>query len=439
MSQTRREFLSTAALAAAGLALADEPRSPNDRPRIGAIGVGYRTNGPGGGGGGRGSMIATAAKKQGDIVAVCDVDQSHANRFNHETCGDKAAVMQDYRRLLDRKDVDVVTIGTPDHWHTKICLDAMRAGKDVYCEKPLTLTIDEGKQLCRAVTETKRVLQVGTQQRSEFKNYFQTAVALVHAGRIGTVKRVTCQINDAPAGGPFPKSQPVPGELDWNLWLGQAPKVDYMKERTHWTFRWWYEYSGGKMTDWGAHHVDIAQWAIGMDASGPATVEAVKADLPVKYVRGMPARDDSYNTATKFDIRCRFPNGVELVIISTGENGITFDGEKGQFFVSRNKLTGVPVDDLKTHPLPEDALVKLRKGKKLSSHMANFFECCRDRGLPASDVFTHHRALTTCHLANIAIRLGRPLKWDPAKEVIVGDAEANGFLRREQRKGFETT
>jgi predicted dehydrogenase len=244
MSPTRREFLSSAAIAAgyfalpAGRTAADEPKSANARPRVAAIGVG-----------GRGTAIAKAAQKHGDIVAVADVDRGRAEKFNHDACQNKAAYTQDYRSVLDRADVDAVVVGTPDHWHTKICLDFMRAGKDVYCEKPLTLTIDEGKQLCRAVTQTKRVLQVGTQQRSEFANRFLTAVALVHAGRIGKVQRVTCQINEGPAGGPFPKSQPTPPGLDWDLWLGQAPKVDYMKERCHWAFRWWYEYSGGKLTD----------------------------------------------------------------------------------------------------------------------------------------------------------------------------------------------
>ena len=441
MPLSRRDFLSSAAIAAGyfvlpiGRSLADETRSPNNRPRFGAIGVGEKVPG---GGGGRGRQIAPDAKRLGDYIAVCDVDLAHADKFNHDFTQGKAAVCQDYRKLLDRKDVDAVLIATPDHWHTQISIDAMRAGKDVYCEKPLTLTIDEGKQLCRAVRETGRVLQVGTQQRSEFAERFLKAVALVHAGRIGKVKRVTCHSNAGLAGGPFPNSQPVPAGLNWDLWLGQAPKVDYMKERCHWAFRWWYEYSGGKLTDWGAHHVDIAQWAIGMDASGPATVETVKAELPNPLVHGMPTRDNCYNTPTEFDIRCQFPNGVEMVITSAGANGITFEGEKGKFFVSRGKLTGPPVDDLTAHSLPDDALVKLRKGKEASNHMANFVECCRDRSQPVSDVFSHHRGLTTCHLANIAVRLGRTLTWDAAKEQIVGDAEANAMQQREQRKGFET-
>src|SRR5947209_7226590 len=410
MSLSRRTFLSTSALAAGYFlvprerSLADESKSPNTRPWIGAIGVG-----------GRGTAISKDAKKHGDIVAVCDVDLTHADKFNHDECGGKADVSQDYRKLLDRKDVDAVVVGTPDHWHTRISIDAMRAGKDVYCEKPLTLTIDEGKQLCRAVTETKRVLQVGTQQRSEFGHRFLKAVAMVHDGRIGKVKQVTSCINAGVAGGPFP-AVPVPPGLDWDRWLGQAPAVDFIKERCHHTFRWWFEYSGGKMTDWGAHHVDIAQWAIGMDHSGPLTVEAIRAELPNPQVHGRPARADSYNTATTFDVRCRFANGVDMVITSTGENGITFEGESGKFFVSRGKLLGEPVDELKDRPLASDAQMKLRNGKRASSHMANFFECCRDRSLPASDVYTHHRSLTTCHLANISIRLGRKLTWDPAKE-----------------------
>jgi predicted dehydrogenase len=432
MRQSRRAFLSSGALAAGyflvspSRSVADEAKSPNARPRIGCIGVG-----------GRGTAISKDAKKYADVVAVCDVDLTHATKFNHDLCEGKAEVLQDYRKLLDRKDVDAVIVGTPDHWHTRISVDAMRAGKDVYCEKPLTLTIDEGKQLCRAVTDTKRVLQVGTQQRSEFAHRFLKAVAMVHDGRIGKVRQVTCCINAGVAGGPFAAAN-VPAGLDWERWLGQAAKVDYIAERCHHTFRWWFEYSGGKLTDWGAHHVDIAQWAIGMDQSGPLSIETVRAELPNPQIQGRPACADCYNTATTFDVRCRFPNDVEMLITSTGENGITFDGESGKFFVSRAKLHGGPVDELKSRPLSSDAQMKLRKGKRASSHMANFFECCRDRSLPASDVYSHHRSLTTCHLANISIRLDRKLTWDAAKEEIVGDTEANGHLRREQRKGYET-
>jgi hypothetical protein len=191
------------------------------------------------------------------------------------------------------------------------------------------------------------------------------------------------------------------------------------------------------LTDWGAHHVDIAQWAIGMDDSGPLKVEVISAEHPVGLRHGYAEVDDRYNTATHFQVRCLFPNDVELLIRDDTENGITFEGEKGQFFVSRGRLSGAPVDDLKKNPIPESVLVALRKGKRLDSHMGNFIECVRDRATPVSDVDSHHRALTTCHLANIAIRLGRNLTWDPVREQIVGDDEANSWQRREQRKGYE--
>ena len=281
-------------------------------------------------------------KRYGDIVAVCDVDREHAEsaKDDPKLGNGKADIYEDYRKLLDRKDIDVVTIGTPDHWHTQIAIDAMRAGKDVYCEKPLTLTIDEGKQLRKVVKETKRIFQVGTQQRSEDKNMFLTAVAMVRDGRIGKIKRVTCAIGATPdEGKTFRKTEP-PAQLNWDMWLGQAPQVDYIAERCHNEFRWWYEYSGGKMTDWGAHHVDIAQWAIGMEQSGPTTVEVVTAEHPVPFKDGMPTVDDRYNTATTFLVRCLFPNDVEMLIRHDTENGIMFEGEKGTFFVSRGKLVG---------------------------------------------------------------------------------------------------
>ncbi|SIO24250.1 Predicted dehydrogenase [Singulisphaera sp. GP187] len=437
--QTRRDFLRASAAASTGgillpfadsrgRTMADETKAPNERPRVGCIGLG-----------GMGRGDAKAVKRYGDILAVCDVDRDHAESAkNDKNIGNgKADTYEDYRKLLDRNDIDVVTISTPDHWHTRIAIAALRAGKDVYCQKPLTLTIDEGKQLRKVVEETKRILQVGTQQRSEDKNMFLTAVAMVRDGRIGKVKRVTCAIGATPdEGKTFRKTEP-PAALNWEMWLGQAPKVDYIAERCHNNFRWWYEYSGGKMTDWGAHHVDIAQWAIGMDQSGPKTVEVLSVEHPVPFKNGMPTVDDRYNTATAFLVRCLFPNDVELLIRHDTENGVTFEGEKGTFFVSRSKLEGEPVDELAKNPIPESALIALRKGKRLDSHMGNFIECVRDRATPVSDVASHHRMLTTCHLANIALRLGRTLTWDPVSEQIVGDPEANKWQSREQRKGYE--
>lgn len=432
---SRRQVLAASAAAAATpyffwqeRTIADETKSKNDRPLVGCIGNG-----------GMGRGDAQAIKQFGDIVANCDVDRNHAEKLNSDIAGGKSEIFEDYRKLLDRKDIELVTISTPDHWHTKIAIDALRAGKDVHCQKPLTLTIDEGKLLCKVVKETGRVFQVGTQQRSDDK--FLKAVALAQQGRIGTIKRVTVAIGGAPKGGTFKKTQ-APTGLNWEMWLGQAPLVEYIQQRCHNDFRWWYEYSGGKMTDWGAHHVDIAQWAIGMDTSGPQTVEVVAAEHPVPYEKGYPTKDDTFNTALTFNIKCMFANGVEMLIRDNApdlgfDNGVMFEGEKGRYFVNRGKLTGKPVEDLATNPLGDDVLKALCKGKKWGNHMGNFVECTRDRSLPISDVFTHHRHLTTCHLANIAMRLGRPLKWDAATEQIVGDEEANAWQKRAQRKGYE--
>ena len=468
-TSSRRQFLQTAASVTAGAVVApyffsDSPlmaqdaktKSANDRPVLGCIGVGDRWN-----------AVGPQALNFADCVAVCDVDTAMTDKAKAR-CEDvqakkgnnrKVEVFGDYRKLLENKDINVVTIVTPDHWHSKIAIEAMKAGKDVYCEKPLTLTIDEGKQIIKVLKETGRVFQVGTQQRSEmsankgeFKSQFLTAVALCRQGRLGDIKKVQCAIGGSVASGVLPKVA-TPSTLNWEMWLGQAPLVDYVAgpnsassnktypaSRCHYEFRWWYEYSGGKMTDWGAHHVDIAQWAIGMENSGPTNIEGT-AKHPVPFKDGWPTLDNQYNAATEFKVIANFPNQVEMTIRSDTENGITIEGTKGTIFVSRGSLrdvAGTVIADLaKENPLPEEVISKLYKGKKPGNHMGNFFECVASREQPISDVYTHHRSMTTCHLANIAIRLDRKLKWDPDKEQIEGDDQANGFVKREQRKGYE--
>lgn len=439
---SRRTFLQTTAAGAAfaasqpyffsGLARADEEKAneSNDRPLVGCIGTGSRWD-----------AVGPAAMEFGDCVAVCDVDQRHAAKAKEvvkDRQGKDADVYEDYRKVLDRKDIDVVVIVTPDHWHSKIAIEAMKAGKDVYCEKPLTLTIEEGKQIIQVLNETNRVFQVGTQQRSEMGNRFLMAVALIHAGRLGKVHKVDMAIGGAPQSGPLETATP-PSHLNWDMWLGQAPLVDYIPRRCHYEFRWWYEYSGGKMTDWGAHHVDIAQWAIGMENTGPLSVKGIHAEHPVPFENGHPLQDNAYNTATRFQVDCQFPDDILVSIHDTTDrfdNGIYFEGEKGNLFVSRGRLSGSAVEEMRESPLPDDALTKLYRGRP-GNHMRNFFECIKTRELPISDVYTHHRAMTTCHLANIAIRLGRPLTWDPETEQIVGDDEANAWQSRPQRKGYE--
>ena len=420
-NQTRRRFLSHMSGLTAGLATpcfftgeqacCDETKSKNDRPLVGAIGLG-----------GRGRSIAGNASKFGEIAARCDVDKNHLggqpNGKTHFT---------DYRKLLERNDIDVVTIATPDHWHTKIAIEAMQAGKDVYCEKPLTLTIDEGKLICKVVEQTGRVLQVGTQQRSEFGGRFLQAVAMVRDGRIGELKRVIASTGGGQSGGPFSTSA-TPTTLDWNMWLGQAPLVPYTAERCHVNFRWWREYAGGQMTDWGAHHVDIALWAIDLPQKGLVTLEG-KGDIPTIA--------NGYNMPAQFDVLCKMPNGVELQLVTGQRQGIMLEGAKGRFFVNRGGIFGKPVDQLKDDPLPERAISELYRGKRPGNHMGNFFECVKSRDLPISDAFSHHRAVSILHLANLCLQLGRKLTWDLATEQIVGDDVANAMQSREQRKGFE--
>jgi predicted dehydrogenase len=369
----------------------------------------------------------------GDLVAVCDVDRNVRDQAK-AAFGSTPHSFEDYRELLARKDIDVVTIGTPDHWHTKMVIDACRAGKDVYCEKPLTLTIEEGQQLCKVVRETGRVVQVGSWQRSDDR--FRLAVEMVRSGRIGTLQKVDIVLGKNATSGSF-RTSPPPKSLNWELWQGQTPDVPYIEERSHYTFRWWYEYSGGQMTDWGAHHIDIAQWAIN---DWPVSI-STKASIP--------NATDGFNVATDFEAVIEYGNGVIMTVKDTGENGILFTGDTGRIFVNRGKITGVPVESLVTRPLPReswnvykgDNLERPARAGKLDAiinHMGNFFDCVRSRQLPISDVFDQHRTVSTCHLGNISMRLGRTLRWDPVKELFIDDVDADSWLRREQRAGYET-
>ncbi len=446
---SRRTFLQGTAAAGSVVILGSKLnravgyQSANDRPVFATIGLRNQ-----------GWEITGKSFKFADFAALADVDANvlAANVEKTEKGqGKKPDAYKDYRKILDRKDIDAVMIATPDHWHTKIAVEAMYAGKDVYCEKPLTLTIAEGKLIEKVVKETGRVFQVGTMQRTEIEQRFLLAVALVKHGRIGTVTRVTCGINGMEASPVIPVV-PVPPELDWDFWLGPAPKVDYralpemrtgygggvpLFSNCHYAFRNWHEYSGGKLTDWGAHHVDIACWAIGASNTGPSKVTPVDFKLPVEYKDGNPVVFDQYNAATNFNIKVDMPKNVEMIITSEGDNGILFEGTEGRFFVNRGKITGKPVEDLKDKPLPDGAIEEIYGGPVSENHTANFTEAIKSRKQPISDVWTHNRMLEICHLSNIAMRLNRELKWDPIKREIIGDAQANSFLSRENRKGYE--
>lgn len=427
-----------------------EASSPNDRPAVALIGAG-----------GRGLAVAQWAARFGDIVAVCDVDLAQAEKAK-AALGGQQEIWQDYRPLLERQNLDLVINATPDLWHTAINVAACRSGCDVYAEKPLTLTIDEGKTLCKVVEKTRRIVQVGTMQRSIA--HFQTAVELVRNGRIGKLKQIWVALPYySTKGGPFAK-QDIPAQLNWDLFQGQAPQRDYCPQRTHGNFRWWYEYAGGIIADWGNHHLDIAQWGMGCELSGPTSIEA----------RGLfpnPEGPEYYNTPDRFFARLQYPNGVEVLYFSSinqresygdvaphaattpeqiewlfgrdvpeeikqyNRDGILFIGEQGKVFVNRGGVYGRAVDELKQHPLPEDAW----HAYPSSDHMANFFDCVRTRRQPCAPVQVEHRTITACHLTNLAIRLNRKLAWDPVEQKIIGDDEADAWQRRTQRPPYQIT
>ena len=434
-------------------------QSPNEQPGIGFIGTGIRFH----------SALGGQATQYGTCLGIADVDFIQAGRAlqrimdRHREMKKPQAISThtDYRPLLDNKNIDLIFIGTPDHWHTKPVIEAMQAGKDVYCEKPLTLTIREGEQIEKVMKETGRIVQVGTQQRSEYGQRFAKAAAIARAGRAGKLKRVTVAIGGSRKAEPLPKA-PVPANLDWDKWLGQAPWVDYRAEteikdvkgwgaghplsRTHRYYRWFYEYSGGKLTDWGAHHVDIAMLGMNKlrDDIGNITIEPLNVVHPVEFdAKGMPKSDDRFNCATAFKVRCLFADGLEMIVCNSAQeelgfgNGIMFEGETGRFLVNRGKLVGRPVEDLKKNPLPGDAL-EYMYGKKIpKSHMDNFMECVKSRTQPISDVKSHNLMLNVCHAINIALRLNQKLVFDPKKRRFVDNDAANGLVAREQRKGYE--
>jgi predicted dehydrogenase len=321
----------------------------------------------------------------------------------------------------------------------------MLAGKDVYCEKPMTLTIEEGRLICDVCKKTGAVFQVGTQQRSGPQ--FIKAIAMIRDGRIGKLQRVQCGIGGAPTSPEISVAKP-PKYFDWDRWLGPSPRAEFHFKtgapniikswsRTHYEFRWWYDYSGGKLTDWGAHHVDIATWGMGKTATRPVAIDPVMVEHPVEFRDGYPTVNNRYNTATRFNIKAVYDDGVELTIRHDTDNGILFEGSKGRIFVNRGKLVGKSVEELADNPLPDGALEKVYKNRDLTDHVANFFEAVAARKEPISDVFSHHRALTTCHLAGIAARVGRMIQWDPKNERVVGDELAQSLVAREKRQRFE--
>jgi myo-inositol 2-dehydrogenase / D-chiro-inositol 1-dehydrogenase len=441
---TRRSFLAkcTVAAAATGLPLwviqrdaafaADATTNapglpgPNDRPGIALIGCGSQGTGDAGN-----------ASGYGDILAVCDVNQEHLNgAVQHFTKDGKAPdKYTDFRKVMERDDIHIIVQATPDHWHTLINLAAAKAKKDVYGEKPLTLTIDEGKHIVKAVRENKIVFQTGTQQRSDRR--FRLACELVRNGRIGKLQEVDVWVPGGLRDGPFKIGQVPPPTLNFDFWLGQAPQVEYMHERCDNTFRWWWDYAGGPVTDWGAHHNDIARWGIGQD--GPISVEATVITPPIP---------GGFTTPSEYSATLMWANDIKQVVRTTLDdspfgyinnpngqrNGVKFIGSDGWIWVNRDGISASKAD-LLTAPLPDNA-IHLEVSR---NHMGNFINSVRSRQDPISKVEDGHRSAVIGHLIIIALRSGKKYNWDPAHEIFIGDGaeEANTHLAREMRKPYD--
>ena len=361
------------------------------------------------------------------IVGVCDVDAARrraaVQEVNGHYGGTDCAQYNDFRELLDRRDLDTVCIAVPDHWHAIIAIAAARAGKDIYGEKPLALTVAQGREMVTVIRECGCVWQTGSWQRST--THFRMACELARNERVGTLRRVEVGIGP----GYEVASQPVmtvPEGFDYEMWLGPAPWAPYTEKRCHWNFRWIMDYSGGQVTDWGAHHIDIAHWGMGADDSGPVSV-AGSGEFP---------KDGLYDTAVTYRLECEYADGVMLHVGSNNHyaQGVRFIGDRGWVHVTRGKIDAKPKSVLKERIGPDEIHLRRPPGDNRQGHRADFLHCVRTRTEPITPIEIGHRSITVAHLGNIAMILGRKLRWDPAAERVIGDDEANRMLARAMRE-----
>jgi len=423
---TRRKFLkvSAGALAAPFIVPAavlgkEGAVPPSERVTIGCIGVGGR---------GRANLQSVVGNSQAQVVAICDVDAAH-RKDALQAVGLKAeSGYGDFRELLGRDDIDAVVVSTPDHWHALISIAAAEAGKDIYCEKPLASSIAEGRALVKAVETHERILQCGTQRRSVAE--WRRGCELVRNGRIGKLRKVEIGVTNqfAIRGGytGLEASESPPEGFNYDMWLGPAPLAPYTPARCHFNFRWILDYSPGYITDWGAHFLDIAQWAQGADDSGPTEVEAQDVGFRTEGI---------YNAPESFRIRYTYADGVEVVMTATSDTslwGVKFVGEEGSVSLRGNVKGSVldvqPAHLAKTRIAPDE--IHLYKS---DDHRGNFIDCVKSRRPTAVPAEAGQRTATVCHLGTLATLLGRRLRWDPATERFLDDDEANGMLARKMR------
>ena len=434
---TRRAFLAAAAAAAAGPYVAPASvfgaAAPSRRIHVGCIGTGNQ-----------GTQVMQGFLQNDDVrvVAVCDVNRAsfgyktadqylgrepavkrveeHYGRRSPSGAWKGCAACTDFRDVLARGDVDAVIIAVPDHWHAVMTILAARAGKDVYCEKPLSLTVEDGRAMVEAVRRWGIVLQTGSHERSHAVT--RLACELVRNGRIGRLRRIVAVVgpNNKIAPPREWQAMPVPDGFDYEMWLGPAPWAPYHKDRCLYNFRFILDYSDGQVTNYGAHSLDIAQWGAGTERTGPVEVEDAGAVFPA---------DGLFDTADPVHFRARYAGGLELECITRGENMSTrFEGDEGFVEVGyRGFLTGP--ESLKRSVIGPGE-VRLYESR---DHYRNFIDCVRTRQPPAAPVEIGHRSATLCHLGNIAMRLKRRLRWDPEAERFPDDADANRLLGRARR------
>ncbi|MCB9782034.1 MAG: Gfo/Idh/MocA family oxidoreductase [Candidatus Omnitrophica bacterium] len=434
-SISRRNFIGASTTAAVGTALtavaatAEEKKvSENDKLNIALIGCG------GMGGGDLRDHLKTG---ETNCVAVCDVDDSHANEKANqveEHSGKRPDIYKDFRKVLDRDDIDTVIVATPDHWHALIAISACQAGKDVYCEKPLATSIHEGRVMVDAAEKYGRIVQIGTQQRSA--EHYGDAIDFVKSGKLGKIRLIKAWAyldwkGELP---PKPDSDPPEG-VDYDFWLGPAPKRPFNENRFHFNFRWYWDYSGGLMTDWGAHMIDIAAW--GLEGMVPKSAMSVGGKFG--YPDDAQQTPDTQQAIVEYD-------GISLVwehALGVGrgpfdrEHGVAFHGNNGILIVDRGgwevwpetDKTGIPTRVYKMEGVPRQD----SKGDYHLTHVQNFIDCVKSREKPNASIEIAHWGVLPCHLANIAVRTGRTIQWDNDKEQIVGDDEANKLVSREYR------
>ncbi len=432
MRSTRRDFLKSAASAAlvAGVAsptlisrsaLADGTR-PGANDRIGVAGVGV---------GRRGSEIFASAARNPKAQAICVADVWLPRAENIAKKHKCDAAYQDYRRVLDRKDVDAVLTATPEHWRGLVCINACLAGKHVYGEKPITLTISEGALMEKAARKNNVVFQTGSQQRSQRQNY--VGCEFIRNGGLGQIKEVIAANYESPWLCDLP-AQPIPDGLDWETWCGPTPVVPYNidlftpRAKPGWlSFR---PYSGGEMTGWGTHGFDQIQCALGTDLTMPTEIiveEGAEKLIPPVYSKAEDAKRGN-ELCSKPRLAYKYANGIIVRLGNANRGGGIFIGEKGKMEIFRGNLKSNP---------PEIAEELLKSERRDQDHVDNWLSCILTGERPISDIAIGRRSAAICHLLNIARYLGRSLKWDPDKEVFIGDDEANTYLSREHRKGYE--